>query len=164
MMIIMIYEIFLWPQDFIIFIISRQEMRNWPILCHTGFPGGANCKESTCRCRRCKRRGFYSRVRKIPWRRKWQPNPVFLPKICHRQRSLVGYSPWGYKELDMIEWLSTMPHIHATNSYKHNTEQDLMAPLMFLWASLVAQLVKNLPAMQETLVQFLACEVPLEKG
>ena len=35
---------------------------------------------------------------------------------------------------------------------------------MFLWASLVAQLVKNLPAMQETLVQFLACEVPLEKG
>ena len=35
---------------------------------------------------------------------------------------------------------------------------------MFLWASLVAQLVKNLPAMQETPVQFLACEVPLEKG
>ena len=36
--------------------------------------------------------------------------------------------------------------------------------LQYSWASLVAQLVKNLPAMQETLVQFLGREVPLEKG
>ena len=34
-------------------------------------------------------------VRKIPWRRKWQPTPVFLPGKSHGQRSLVGYSPWG---------------------------------------------------------------------
>ena len=36
-------------------------------------------------------------VEKIPWRRKWQPTPVFLPGESHGQRSLVGYSPWGCK-------------------------------------------------------------------
>ena len=38
-------------------------------------------------------------VRKIPWRRKWQPTPVFLPGKSHGQRSLVGYSPWGHKRV-----------------------------------------------------------------
>ena len=36
-------------------------------------------------------------VRKIPWRRKWQSNPVFLPGESHGQRSLMGYSPWGHR-------------------------------------------------------------------
>ena len=40
---------------------------------------------------------------KIPWRRKWQPTPVFLPGEFHGQRSLAGYSPWGRKESDMTE-------------------------------------------------------------
>ena len=39
------------------------------------------------------------------WRRKWQPTPVFLPGKSHGWRSLVGYSPWGCKELDMTERL-----------------------------------------------------------
>ena len=39
-------------------------------------------------------------VGKIPWRRKWQPTPVFLPGKSHEQKSLVGYGPWGYKESD----------------------------------------------------------------
>ena len=39
----------------------------------------------------------------IPWRRKWQPTPVFLPDKSHGQRSLVGYSPWGCQESDMID-------------------------------------------------------------
>ena len=42
------------------------------------FTGGASGKESTCQCRRHKRCGFNPWVRKIPWRRKWQPTPVFL--------------------------------------------------------------------------------------
>ena len=41
--------------------------------------------------------------RSIPWRRKWQPTPVFLPGESHGQRSLVGYSPWGRKEPDATE-------------------------------------------------------------
>ena len=44
-------------------------------------------------------------VRKIPWRREWQPTPVFLPGEFHRQRSLAGYSSWGRKELDTTEQL-----------------------------------------------------------
>ena len=43
------------------------------------LPGGASGKEPTCQGRRCKRRGFDSWVGKIPWRREWQPTPVFLP-------------------------------------------------------------------------------------
>ena len=40
------------------------------------------------------------------WRRPWQPTPVFLPGESHGRRSLVGYSPWGHKELDMTEQLT----------------------------------------------------------
>ena len=47
-------------------------------------------------------------VRKIPWRRKWQPTPVFLPGESHGQRSLAGYSPQSCNELDMIERLTTV--------------------------------------------------------
>jgi len=39
-------------------------------------------------------------VGKIPWRRAWQPTPVFLPGESHGQGSLAGYSPWGCKESD----------------------------------------------------------------
>ena len=45
---------------------------------------------------------------KIPWRRKRQPTPVLLPGESHGGRSLVGYNPWGRKELDMTERL----HFH----------------------------------------------------
>ena len=40
-------------------------------------------------------------VRKIPWRKKWQSTPVFVPGKFHGQRSLAGYTPWGHKESDM---------------------------------------------------------------
>ena len=40
---------------------------------------------------------FNSWVRKIPWRRAWQPTPVFLPRESHGWRSLAGYSPWNRK-------------------------------------------------------------------
>ena len=60
-----------------------------------GFPGGAGGKEPACQCRRCKRRGFDLWIRKIPWRRVWQPTPASLPGEARGQRSLAGYSPWG---------------------------------------------------------------------
>ena len=69
----------------------------------TVFLSGACGKESACRCRRLRRCRFNLWVWKIPWRRKWQPTPVFLPGKSCGQRSLVGYSPWGHKELDMTE-------------------------------------------------------------
>ena len=48
--------------------------------------------------------------REIPWREAWQPTPVFLPGESRGQRSLAGYSPWGPKESDMTEQLSTCTH------------------------------------------------------
>ena len=54
---------------------------------------------------RCGRPGFDLQVRKIPWRRKWQPTPVLLPEKFHGWRSLVGYSPWVREESDMTEQL-----------------------------------------------------------
>ena len=68
-----------------------------------GFPGGALGKELTCQRRRCKWLGFDPWVRKIPWRRKWQLTPVFLPGDSHGERSLAGYSPLGHKESDMTK-------------------------------------------------------------
>ena len=53
-------------------------------------------KESACQCRR---HGFNPWIRKIPWKRKWQLTPVFLPGKSHGQRSLAGPSPSGHEEL-----------------------------------------------------------------
>ena len=60
-------------------------------------------KESACQYRRHKRCEFNPWVGKIPWSRKWQPIPFFLPGKLHGQRSLESYSPWGHEELDITE-------------------------------------------------------------
>ena len=65
------------------------------LLGFRGFPGGASGKEPTCQCRRQKRHRFNPWVWKVPWRRAWQPTPVFLPGEFQKQRSLAGSSPWG---------------------------------------------------------------------
>ena len=64
-----------------------------------GFPGGSDSKESACSA------GDLGSIPdgKIPWRRAWQPTPIFLPGECHGQRSLGGCSLWGHKELDTTE-------------------------------------------------------------
>ena len=51
---------------------------------------------------------FHPWVRKIPWRREWQPTPVFLPEESYGQKSLVGYSPWSHKESDMTERITLL--------------------------------------------------------
>ena len=65
------------------------------LSCIKRFPGGS-AVESTGQCRR---RRFDPWVGKIPWRKKWQPTPVFLPGNSHEQGSLVSYSPWGCKRV-----------------------------------------------------------------
>ena len=52
---------------------------------------------------------------KIPWRRAWQPTPVFLPGEFHGQRSLAGCNPWGHKESAMTEWLSVARHAASSS-------------------------------------------------
>ena len=51
---------------------------------------------------------------KIPWRREWQPTPVFSPGASHGQRGLAGYSPWGRKESDTAE---ATEHAHTLDKY-----------------------------------------------
>ena len=63
-----------------------------------GLPRWLSGKEPTGQCWR---RGFDPWVGKIIWRRKWQRPLVFVPGESHGQRNLVGYSPWGRKELVM---------------------------------------------------------------
>ena len=89
-----------------------------------GFPAGARGKESSCQCRRCRGPVFHPWVGKIPWRRAWQPTPVFLPGESHGQRSLAGYSPWGRTESDMTETMTYRaactygdPHVHLFFPY-----------------------------------------------
>ena len=73
-----------------------------------GLPRWLDGKESACQCGTYKRLSLGPRVRKTPWRRKWQPTPVFLSGEVHGQGS---YSPWGRKESDTTEQLSMCPRV-----------------------------------------------------
>ena len=68
------------------------------ILIKQGLPWWLSGKESSCQCRWCRFDPWFG---KIPWQRKWQPTPVFFPGKSNRQK-VLGYSPWGCKELDTI--------------------------------------------------------------
>ena len=59
-----------------------------------------------------------------PRRKKWQMTPVILPGKFHEQRSLVGYSPWGPKKLDMTEELSTHTNTHRQRKERRNLQAD----------------------------------------
>ena len=108
-----------------------------------GFLGGASGKEHACQCRRCKRCRFDPWVRKIPWRRKGQPTPVFLPGQTHGQRSLVACSPHGHKESDTTEHAYTHTHTHTllcewkgvSTVYTHNSANSLQQNFLveILW-------------------------------
>ena len=76
---------------------SQTQLSDWTtkkqqiVIC--GLPSGTSGKEPACQCRRYKKCALESWVRKIPWRRVWQPTPVFLPGKWHGQRSLAAYGP-----------------------------------------------------------------------
>ena len=78
------------------------------------FPGGASGKEPTCQYRRHKKHGFDPWVKKILWRRAWQPTPVFLPGEFNGQRSLAGYSPQSCTESDTTD---ATQHTHIPSCF-----------------------------------------------
>ena len=84
-------------------------------MTNEAFPRGASGKESACQCRRHKKRVFSPWVGKIPWRRKWQPTPVFFPGESHGQRNLAGYSPWGCK---LVNWFLTKMQKQFSKSFQ----------------------------------------------
>ena len=69
-------------------------------LSYLDFPGGSDGKASACNAGDP---GSTPELGRFPWRRKWQPTPVLSPGKSHRQRRLVGYSPWVKKSRT---WLS----------------------------------------------------------
>ena len=74
---------------------STRDVQEPLVLCFiylSLFYIGASGKEPACQFRRHKRCGFDPWIGKIPWRRAWQPTPVFLPGEPHKQRSQV--EPW----------------------------------------------------------------------
>ena len=90
---------------------SQGVGHDWATELNLHLPRWCSGKESAYQCRRHKRSGFDPCIRKIPCSRKWQPTSVFLPGKFHGQWSLVGYNPWGHRESDMTEQMST-EHTH----------------------------------------------------
>ena len=86
------------------------------------FPGGSEVKASASNTG-----DLGPWVGKIPWRRKWQPTPVFLPRESHGRRSLVGYSPWGHKESDTTERLN----LYIVESLCSSVEINIVNQLYF---------------------------------
>ena len=84
-----------------------------------GFPGGASGEEPACQCRRHKRLGFYPWIGKIPWRRKWQPTPVFLPGKFHGQRILAGAVHGVTKKLGMTQQLNNKKYVNKVDWFQH---------------------------------------------
>ena len=78
----------------------------------TGFPGGSVVKNLPSNVRDIGDASLIFGLGRSPWRRKWQPTPVFLPVKSQGQRSLVGYSPWGHKESNTIEQLNNNTLAH----------------------------------------------------
>ena len=76
---------------------SRTRLSNCTEL-NWGFPWWLSGEQFSWQWRKLQ---FDPWVRKIPWRKKWKPTPVFLLGKFRGQRSLMGYSPWGHKESDM---------------------------------------------------------------
>ena len=116
-------------------------------------------KESTCQCRT---RGYNPWVRKIPWRRTWQPTPVFLPEKSHGQRSLETYSPWSCKESDTTEWLSTLTvySINMSGAPRIGIKLRLLVgACVIVGGGLVAKLCPTLATPWT-----IACQAPLSMG
>ena len=77
-----------------------------------GFPGGAGGKEPSCQCRRHKRRGLSPWVWKIPWRRKWQPAPVFLPEESPWTEEPSRLQSMGLQR-DGHDWSDLVPRVRV---------------------------------------------------
>ena len=104
------------------------------------LPRWCSDKESICQCRRHKRHGFYHCVGKIPWRRKWQLTPVFLPGKPHGQRSLTGYCPWSCKELTHLStrtrsMICVMIFYKGHNKIKGDAKAERVRDSNCLWAN-----------------------------
>ena len=80
---------------------------------YMGLPSGSGVKNLPANAWDARDMDIIPGSERFPWRRKWQPTPIFLPWESHGQRSLVGYSPCGHKESNTTEWLNIHTHTHT---------------------------------------------------
>ena len=108
---------------------SRPSSR-WchPAKTYIGLPWWLSGKESTCQCGRW---GFNPWVRKIPWRKKWQPTPLCLPEKSHGQRSLMVYNSWDCKRVRHDLETKQQQHIYIRYNVHHFQSYDILL-LVFL--------------------------------
>ena len=87
----------------------RRRLQIGDIGFSRGFPGGTSVKELTCQCRRHKKQEFSPWVGKIPWRRAWQPIPIFLPGESPRTEESGGLQSVGLQRIrdDWSDWVCT---------------------------------------------------------
>ena len=83
-------------------------------------------------CLQCRKSRFYPWVRKIPWRRRWQPTPIFLPGESHGQRGLASYSPWGCKK-----W-GTNERLTLTDGENKSSENRTWGELQLHWVMILS--------------------------
>ena len=107
------------PKDFFYFLVNST----------MGFPGGSGSKESACNAVRPR---FDLWFRKISWRREWLPTPVVLPGKSHGQKTLVGYSPWGCKELDMNDHTHTHKLSHTCKLFLKDSQKYLLSRWFYM--------------------------------
>ena len=85
------------------------------VACLVGFLGGSVVEKPPAQAGDV---GLIPGVTMTPRRRKWQPTPVFSLGKSHGQRSLVGCSPWGHKDLDVTLWLNHHHHHRSGSLYQ----------------------------------------------
>ena len=106
-------EFIAWKRDASTF---KSEGPKWPNEVYSNeIRIGSDSKKSACNA---------GDPGSIPWRREWQPTPVFLPGEFCEQRNLAGYCPWGRKELNMVELLTLSLSLHftSTSSWRNQGE------------------------------------------
>ena len=123
----------------------------------TGLSRWLSGEESAYQSRRLR---FIPWVKKIPWRREWQPTPVFLPGKSHGQRSLAGYSPWGRKSQTRLScWEFTqdthkLSHLLAWLRFNATIcKTGVITPLH--------EVVRRISYLHTTLTQLLLSKLPL---
>ena len=103
--------------------VKHSSSRKWGTIKPSGASQVARGKESSCQCKTCR---FNPWVGKIPWRRKWQPTPVFFPGISHGWQSLAGSSPKCCRELDKVEHAhAPLTHGSEFQNRSHRSNMDM---------------------------------------
>ena len=129
-------------------------------MCPLGFPCGSAGKESTCEA------GGLSLIPglgRLPWRKERLPTPVFWPGEFHG----VSKSQTRLRDFHVTDGKESACNAGDPTlipGLERSSGEGIGYPCKFSWASLVSQMIKSKPAMQETLVPSLGWEDPLEKG